>query len=326
MKKCLVSIKDLTSKEIEDIFSLTDKLKKNKDKFSSVLAGKTLALIFQKPSNRTRVSFEVGMYQLGGYSIYLGPDEINLGVRESIKDVAKTLSRYVDGIVLRTFEHRNVLEMAKFASVPVINGLSDSSHPCQALADIYTIREKFSRLPLQRDPASSGKSRVPQNAGRKFKGVILAYVGDGNNVCNSLLYTSAKVGLNMNIGTPEGYEPDRTVLKEAQSIAKAKNATINLFNSPKEAIKGADVIYTDVWASMGQEKEAEERKKIFKDFQVSRDLVKLAKKNVLIMHCLPAHRGEEITDEVIDSRNSIVFEQAENRLHVQKAILTTLLK
>jgi ornithine carbamoyltransferase len=312
MKKCLVSIKDLTSKEIEDIFSLTDKLKKNKDRFSSVLAGKTLALIFQKPSNRTRVSFEVGMYQLGGYSIYLGPDEINLGVRESIKDVAKTLSRYVDGIVLRTFEHHNVLEMAKFASVPVINGLSDFSHPCQALTDIYTIREKFCRL--------------PQNAGRKFKGVILAYVGDGNNVCNSLLYTSAKVGLNMNIGTPEGYEPDRTVLKEAQSIAKAKNATINLFNSPKEAIKGADVIYTDVWASMGQEKEVEERKKIFKDFQVNRDLVRLAKKNVLIMHCLPAHRGEEITDEVIDSRNSIVFEQAENRLHVQKAILTTLLK
>jgi ornithine carbamoyltransferase len=312
MKKDLVSIKDLTSKEIEDIFSLTDKLKKNKDKFSSILVGKTLALIFQKPSNRTRVSFEVGMYQLGGYSIYLGPDEISLGVRESIKDVAKTLSQYVDGIVLRTFDHRNVLEMAKFATVPVINGLSDSSHPCQALADIYTIREKFSRL--------------PQNAGRKFKGIILAYVGDGNNVCNSLLYASAKVGLNINIGAPEGYEPDRTVLKEAQSIARAKNAAINLFNSPKEAVKGADVIYTDVWASMGQEKEAEERKKIFKDFQVSRDLIRLAKKNALIMHCLPAHRGEEITDEVIDSRNSIVFEQAENRLHVQKAILTTLLK
>jgi ornithine carbamoyltransferase len=294
----------LTSQEIENIFALTDKLKNDKAKFSSVLAQKSLALIFQKPSNRTRVSFEAGMYQLGGYSIYLGPDEINLGVRESIKDVAKTLSRYVDGIVLRTFEHRNVLEMAKFATVPVINGLSDSSHPCQALADIYTIREKF----------------------RRFKGIILAYVGDGNNVCNSLLYTSAKVGLNMNIGAPKGYEPDKTVLKEAQSIARARNSAINLFNSPKEALKGADVIYTDVWASMGQEKETEKRKEIFKNFQVNKSLVKLAKQGALIMHCLPAHRGEEITDEVIDSKNSIVFDQAENRLHVQKSILIILLK
>lgn len=314
MKKDLVSIKDLTAKEIEDIFNLADKLKKDKAKFSKVLAGKTLALIFQKPSNRTRVSFEVGMYQLGGYSIYLAPNEINLGVRESVKDVAMTLSRYVDGIVLRTFEHRNVLEMAKFAGVPVINGLSDFSHPCQALADVYTIREKFSR--------SSG---IPQKAGKKLKGITLAYVGDGNNVCNSLLYTSAKAGLNMNIGAPKGYGPDKTVLKEAQSIARVTHAAINLFNSPKEAAKEADVIYTDVWASMGQEKEAQERKKIFKDFQVSRDLIKLAKKNVFIMHCLPAHRGEEITDEVIDSRNSIVFDQAENRMHVQKAILIKLL-
>jgi len=315
MKKDLISVKDLTSQEIENIFGLTDKLKKDKAKFSLVLAGKSLALIFQKPSNRTRVSFEAGMYQLGGYSIYLGPDEINLGVRESIKDVAKTLSRYADGIVLRTFEHRNVLEMAKFATVPVINGLSDSSHPCQALADVYTIREKFSR-----------QSGIPQNAGRRFKGITLAYVGDGNNVCNSLLYTSAKVGLNMNIGTPKGYEPDKTVLKEAQSIAKAKNVAINLFNSPKEALKGADVIYTDVWASMGQEKEAEKRKEIFKNFQVNKSLVKLAKQGALIMHCLPAHRGEEITDEVIDSKNSIVFDQAENRLHIQKSILIILLK
>jgi ornithine carbamoyltransferase len=304
MKKDLISIKDLTTREIEDIFTLTDKLKKNKAKFSKALTGKTLALIFQKPSNRTRVSFEVGMYQLGGNSLYLAPNEINLGVRESIEDAAKTLSRYVDAIVLRTFEHKNVLELAKYSDKPVINGLSDFSHPCQGLADAYTIREKL----------------------KKVKGVTLAYVGDGNNVCNSLLFACAKVGMNMNVGTPKGFEPDKSVLEEAKNIAKSSNALINLYNSPTEAVKDADVIYTDVWASMGQEQEAEERKKIFKDFQVNKNLVKFAKKNVLIMHCLPAHRGEEITEEVIDSPNSIVFDQAENRMHVQKAILIKLLK
>ena len=303
MKKDFVSIKDLTAGEIEDIFSLTDKLKKDKAKFNHVLEGKTLALIFQKPSNRTRVSFEVGMHQLGGNSIYLGPDEINLGVRETIQDVAKTLSRYIDGIVLRTFEHKNVLEMAKYSDKPVINGLSDFSHPCQGLADIYTVKEKL----------------------KKLKGVTLAYVGDGNNVCHSLLYACAKVGMNMNVATPKGYEPDDSVLKEAQNFAKAKNASIKLFNDAAIAVKEADVVYTDVWASMGQEKEAEERKKIFKEFQINKDLIKSANKGVLIMHCLPAHRGEEITDEVMDSKNSVVFDQAENRMHVQKAILIKLL-
>jgi len=296
LKKDFISIRDLTSKEIQEIFSLTDKLKKNKTKFSSVLAGKTLALIFQKPSNRTRVSFEVGMYQLGGYSIYSGPGEINLGIRESIKDVAKTLSRYVDGIVLRTFEHNNVLEMAKFATIPVINGLSDFSHPCQALSDIYTIKEEL----------------------KNIKGITLAYAGDGNNVCNSLLFAIAKVGLKMNVACPKGYEPDKSALVIAKKFAR-------LFDNPIEAIKDAHVIYTDVWASMGQEKEAEKRKNIFRGFQVNKNLLKFAKKSVLIMHCLPAHRGEEITDEVIDSRDSIVFDQAENRLHVQKAILIKLL-
>jgi len=294
MKKDLISIKDLTRGEIEDIFVLTDKLKADKAKFSKALTGKTLALIFQKPSNRTRVSFEVGMYQLGGYSIYLGPDEINLGVRESIKDVAKTLSRYVDGIVLRTFAHSNILEMAKHANIAVINGLSDFSHPCQALADIYTVREKLNNL----------------------KKVTFAYIGDGNNVCNSLLYACYKLGINMNVATPKGYAPDKSVL----SLTKP-----NLSQNPFTAVKDADVIYTDVWASMGQEKEAVKRKKIFKDFQINKKLVKLAKKNVFIMHCLPAHRGEEITDEVVDSKNSIVFDQAENRMHVQKAILIKLL-
>ncbi len=303
MKKDLISIKDLTPVEIEDIFNLTDELKKDKAVFNKALAGKTMALIFQKPSNRTRVSFEVGMYQLGGNSIYLGPDEINLGVREAVKDVAATLSRYVDGIVLRTFEHKNVLEMSQYASISVINGLSDFSHPCQALADLYTIKEKLGN----------------------FKGVTLTYVGDGNNVCNSLLYASAKVGLNMNVGAPKGYEPDKSVLKEAQALAKTKNGSINMFNNPTEAGKGADVIYTDVWASMGQEKEAAIRKKIFKGYQINKDLIKLANKDALIMHCLPAHRGDEITDEVIDSKNSVVFDQAENRMHVQKAILIKLL-
>jgi ornithine carbamoyltransferase len=303
MKKDLISIKDLSTGEIEDIFILTDKLKKGKAKYSKVLAGKTLAMIFQKPSNRTRVSFDVGMYQLGGNSIYLAPHEINLGVRETIEDAAKTLSRYVDAIVLRTFEHKNVLEMAKFASVPVINGLSDFSHPCQALADVYTIREKL----------------------KKLRNVTLAYVGDGNNVCNSLLFACSKIGMNMNMGTPKGYEPNSAVLKEAKTIAQSKNTTVNLFNSATEAVKGADVIYTDVWASMGKEEESGKRKKIFKDFQVNKNLVNLAKKKALIMHCLPAHRGEEITDEVIDGANSIVFDQAENRMHVQKAILIRLL-
>jgi ornithine carbamoyltransferase len=303
MKKDFISIKDLTPKEIENIFNLTDQLKKDKSKFSKVLVGKTLALIFQKPSNRTRVSFEVGMYQLGGSALYLAPNEINLGVRESIEDVAKTLSRYVDGIVLRTYEHKNILEMAKYSDKPVINGLSDFSHPCQALADIYTVREKFIKL----------------------KGRTLAYVGDGNNVCNSLLFACAKVGLNMNVGTPKGYEPEKIVVKQARQIAKLNNASINLFNDPFKTVQGADVVYTDVWTSMGEEKESEKRKKLFKQFQVNKNLIKLAKRGALIMHCLPAHRGEEITDDVIDGANSIVFDQAENRMHVQKAILIKLL-
>lgn len=304
MKKDFISIKDLSPEEIEGIFELTGKLKKERAKFSNVLSGKTLALIFQKPSNRTRVSFEVGMYQLGGNSLYLAPDEINLGVRESIGDVAKTLSRYIDAIVLRTFEHKNILEMAKSAAVPVINGLSDFSHPCQALADIYTIKEKFANL----------------------KNKILAYVGDGNNVCNSLLYASSKVGMSMHVAAPKGFEPDKGVVEEARYIAKSQKSAINLFHNPFEAVKDADVIYTDVWTSMGQEKEAKARKKIFKEFQVNKKLVQLAKKGVLVMHCLPAHRGEEITDEVIESRNSVVFDQAENRMHVQKAILIKLLR
>ena len=303
MKKDLVTIADLRAEEIAEIFALTDELKKNKNKFSSSLKGKTLALLFQKPSNRTRVSFEVGMYQLGGYSIYISAGEINLGVREAVKDVAKTLSRYVNGIVLRTFAHHNVLELAKHASVPVINGLSDYSHPCQALSDIYTVKEKLGVL----------------------KGKTLAYIGDGNNVCNSLLFAAAKTGLNMNVATPQGYEPEESVLKDAISLAKKSKAMIKLFGTAEEAAKGADVIYTDVWASMGKEKERGIRLKAFKAYQVNGKLVKGAKEDYIFMHCLPAHRGEEVTDEVADSENSVIFDQAENRLHTQKALLALIL-
>ncbi|MCM8796434.1 MAG: ornithine carbamoyltransferase [Candidatus Omnitrophica bacterium] len=303
MKKDFISVKDLESAEIEEIFLLTDKLKRQKEKFTKALSGKTIVLIFQKPSNRTRVSFEVGMYQLGGNALYLSPHEINLGVRESIHDVAKTISRYADAIVLRTYAHETILQMAESASVPVINGLSDFEHPCQALADVYTVREKLKRL----------------------KGIILAYVGDGNNVAHSLLYTCAKTGMDIHIGTPSGYEPKKEVVEESKQIAKAKKSSVILFDNPHQAVKNADVIYTDVWTSMGQEEEAQERKRIFRDFQVNEKLLRVAKPMALIMHCLPAHRGEEITDEVMDSKNSIVFDQAENRMHVQKAILIKLL-
>ncbi|MFH1190886.1 MAG: ornithine carbamoyltransferase, partial [Candidatus Omnitrophota bacterium] len=276
---------------------------------------KTLALIFQKPSNRTRVSFEVGMYQLGGNSVYLSPSEINLGVRESVKDAAKTISRYVDGIVLRTFEHQNCLDMASAARVPVINGLSDFSHPCQALADIFTIGEKFSRL-----------NNTWQKAARRLKGLTLAYVGDGNNVCNSLLFAAAKTGMNIVIAAPAGYAPNSEVIEQSKKIAKETLSRITITQDPLSAVNGAQVVYTDVWASMGQEKEISKRKIIFKDFQINARLLANAAPGVLVMHCLPAHRGEEITDEVMDSKSSIVFDQAENRMHIQKAILIKLLK
>ncbi|MDD5255295.1 MAG: ornithine carbamoyltransferase [Candidatus Omnitrophica bacterium] len=301
--KDLISVKLIPDKEAGEIFALTGRLKKNPRAYNKALAGKTLALIFQKPSNRTRVSFEVGMYQLGGHTIYLGPEEINLGVREAIKDVARTLSRYVDGIVLRTFAHKNVLEMAAFSQIPVINGLSDYSHPCQALADLYTVKERFGRL----------------------KGIRLAYVGDGNNVCNSLIYACVKLGLNIRVASPAGYEPDAQVVREARALAFAKGSEFGISHDPFKAVSGADVVYTDVWASMGQEKEAKIRARAFRDFQINARLMKKAGGRALVMHCLPAHRGQEITDEVLDGARAIVFDQAENRMHVQKAVLIRLL-
>lgn len=302
-KKDLISVNELSPEEIAGIFDLTDQLKKDPVRFSKTLAGKTLVLLFQKPSNRTRVSFEAGMYQLGGNTIYLGGGEVNLGVREAVKDAARTLSRYVDAIVLRTFEHKNVLEMAEYSDKPVINGLSDFAHPCQALADLYTIREKKGKL----------------------KGLTLAYIGDANNVCNSLVYICAKLGVNINIAAPKKYSLENKVLEEARVLGE-EGFSVDLFEDPFEAVKGSDVLYTDVWVSMGQEKESAGRKKIFRNFQVNSSLLSAAKKDALVMHCLPCHRGEEITDEVVDGPNSVVFDQAENRMHAQKAILIKLLK
>lgn len=296
MKKDLITIKDLTSSQIHEIFDLASELKLNRKKHELFLKNKTLGLIFEKPSNRTRVSFEVGMTELGGHTIYLGSEEIELGKREAIKDAARVLSRYLDAIAARTFSHKRILELAENSSVPVINGLTDLLHPCQALSDLFTIKEK-----------------------KGLKGTRLAFVGDGNNVLNSLLYGCKKIGLKMNVASPKGYEPNKNILEEAGGI-------VTLFNSAKEAVEGADIVYTDVWTSMGMEKEHKKRLKIFKGFQVNRELLSLAKKDAVIMHCLPAHRGEEITDEVLDGPNSIVIDQAENRLHVQKAILVKLLK
>jgi ornithine carbamoyltransferase len=300
-KKDLVSLRDLSRKEIFDILKISKKLKKNPLSQKYACRDKTLALLFQKPSNRTRISFEVAMVHLGGYVLYLSPSEIDMGGREPVKDVGRVVSRYVDGIVARVFSHKDVEDLASYSDVPVINGLSDMDHPCQALSDVFTVMET-----------------------KGLRKTVLSYVGDGNNVLNSLLMAAAKTGLSMNVATPEGYEPDPEVMDEAVKTAKKNRATIQRFNDPVEAVKGADAVYTDVWVSMGQENEREKRLRDFSAFQVNDKLMKSAKENALIMHCLPAHRGEEITD-VIDGKNSIVYDQAENRMHVQKAILLKLL-
>lgn len=302
--KDIISIEFLDTQEIFEILDLTVKVKADRAGYADALKGKSIGLVFQKPSNRTRVSFEIGMVQLGGNAIYLGPDEIDMGGRESVKDVACVLSRYLDGLIARTYKHDDIKELALYAAVPVINGLSDRAHPCQALADIFTIREKLGT----------------------FKGAKLAYVGDGNNVLNSLMLAAAKVGLDMKVASPKGYEPSKELVGIAKRFAKASGAKIEISNDPAAMVKDADIIYTDVWVSMGQEKDTGSRMKAFKSFQVNDALMKHAKKDCLIMHCLPAHRSQEITDSVIDSKNSIVYDQAENRMHVQKAILLKLLK
>jgi ornithine carbamoyltransferase len=303
MKKGLISIKDLSREEIDELLELAAMLKADPSAYYEKLKGKSLGLIFQKPSNRTRVSFEVGMYQLGGHSVYLGPDDIKLGTREATKDIAQTLSRYLDIMVARTFFHKDVIDLAENATIPVVNGLSDLFHPCQGLADIFTIKEKFGQL----------------------EGLNLAYIGDGNNVLHSLLYAVSMTGANIKIAVPRGYEPDKAILKEATEIAKSKGSRIELLHDKESAASDADILYTDVWVSMGQESDRKKRFDDFKDFQINQDLVKKARPEHVVMHCLPAHRGEEITDEVLDGPHSIVFDQAENRLHMQKAILLKLL-
>ena len=299
--KSLASLYDLTREEMEQIFKTSELLKLQilRGQEHPLLKGKTLAMVFEKPSTRTRVSFEVGMWQLGGYALYLSATDLQLGRGETIADTAQVLSRYVQGIMARVFAHQTILDLVKHSKVPVVNGLSDFSHPCQGLADLFTVYEKKGRL----------------------AGLTLAYVGDGNNVAHSLIYGCSKMGMNIMLGCPKGYEPNREVLSRGKEEAKRNGCEVRVTNDAKEAVKGADVVYTDVWASMGKEKEHEERVKIMKPYQVNAQLVKGAKEDYIFMHCLPAHRGEEVTDEVADSRNSVIFDQAENRMHTQKAVL-----
>jgi ornithine carbamoyltransferase len=305
VKRDLISIRDFTREEIEALFSLATDLKRRlkRGKSHPRLSGKTLALIFEKPSLRTRVSFEVAMTHLGGHAIYLAPQDIRLGARETVEDGARNLSRWVDGIVARTFEHAQVERLAQYTTVPVINGLTDLLHPCQVLCDLFTLHEKREKL----------------------KGLRVAFIGDGNNVCNSWLYGAAKMGIHFTVACPKGYEPHRDVFTKARAESEATYAVLEITHDAARAAREADVLYTDVWASMGHEEQRAKRMRDFKGFQVNQSLVNLAQKDVQVMHCLPAHRGEEITDEVMDGLHSIILDQAENRLHLQKAILVKLL-
>lgn len=300
MKRDFLRILDLKSDELSGILIRASELKSGVDSMKCPLIGRSIGLLFEKPSTRTRVSFDVGIYQLGGHPVYMTPQELQLGRGETIEDTARTLSRYLDAIIIRTFSHEKLIRFSKASAIPVINGLSDLHHPCQALADLMTIMEKKGKL----------------------KGLKLAYIGDGNNVANSLIEAAALSGMNITIACPEGYEPDGEVLEEARSIASSE---IVIVRDPREAAGMAHVIYTDVWVSMGQEKEGEEKKKHFKGYQINSSLLSCARPDAIVMHCLPAHRGEEITDDVIDGSQSVVFDQAENRLHVQKALLEFLL-
>ena len=299
--KNLISIADLSIEEIYQIFDMSKSLKEKlyTGEPHKLLEGKTLGMIFTKRSTRTRVSFETGIYQLGGIGMYFGPNDLQLGTSESISDTAKVLGRYLNGIMIRTFDHQDVIELGKHAGIPVINGLTDLLHPCQVLTDLFTILEKK----------------------RVLKDLKLAYIGDGNNMAHSLLNGCSKVGMNISIASPSGYKPNKEIVENAKMFAKYMGSKIEITDDPVAAVKNADVVYTDVWASMGQEQEAEQRKKKFAKYQVNPKLVKNAKDDYLFMHCLPAHRGEEVVNEVADSSNSVIFDEAENRLHVQKAIM-----
>lgn len=300
MKRDFLTLWDLSSDEITALLKRAIELKSGMDANRCPLIGRSVGLLFEKASTRTRVSFEVGIYQLGAQSIYLNPREIQLGRGETIGDTAKVLSRYLNAIVIRTYAHSTLEEFASHSSIPVINGLTDLHHPCQALADLMTILEKKGKL----------------------KGLHLAYIGDGNNVSNSLIEAASRMEMNLTLACPEGYEPDPDLLERARSSAKSE---IIILRDPREAAGRADAIYTDIWVSMGQEDKAEEKKRKFKNYQINSALLPCAKKDAIVLHCLPAHRGEEITDDVMDGPQSAVFDQAENRLHTQKALLEFLL-
>jgi len=305
MKKDLLAISDLTSRELDDVLKLSESLKKlrKEGRIHQPLKGKSLGMIFEKSSTRTRVSFEVGMYQLGGQALFLSANDLQIGRGEPVADTARTLSRYLDGIMIRTFAQATVEELARHASIPVINGLTDLHHPCQALADLFTIREKRGKL----------------------KGLKFSYVGDGNNMAHSLIEACVKAGMHVSLACPPGYEPDAGIMREAKLAAAQTGSEVRLSNDPGKAVTNADIVYTDVWASMGQESEHAKRVNAFRGYQVDAKLMKLADPKALVMHCLPAHRGEEIAAEVIDGPQSVVFDQAENRLHIQKAVLEMLM-
>ncbi len=298
----LVSGMEWTPAQVRDVLRLAAKMKAHPNRYRTVLDGRFIALIFEKPSLRTRVTLDVGASSLGAKAVFVDNSLSRLGEREPVRDVAKNLERWVQAIAVRTFSQENVDELARHAAIPVINALSDRFHPCQALADIFTLEERYGGL----------------------NGLKLAYVGDGNNVCHSLLIAGAQTGVAVRMASPSGYEPAREVVRAARRLARETGATFEFFDSPEEAVRGAQAVYTDTWTSMGQERESTEREKIFGPFQVNRRLFDLAAPDAVFLHCLPAHRGQEVTDDVIDSPQSIIYEQAENRLHVTKAILATL--
>lgn len=301
MKKDVLKISDLTKSEMETLLNRAVALKSGDDKNACPLIGKNIGLFFEKPSTRTRLSFEAGIYQLGGNAICMTPDELQLGRGETIADTARTVSRYLDAFMMRTFSHATLETLAAHSTIPVINGLSDLHHPCQALADVMTLLEKKGRI----------------------EGLKVAFIGDGNNVCNSLIEAAAILGFSLIIACPEGFEPHNDILERSRASAKSE---IVVLRDPGEAVGLADAVYTDVWVSMGQEKEADHKKKQFRQYQINAKLLSSAKKDAVVLHCLPAHRGEEITDEVMDGPQSVVFDQAENRLHTQKALLEMLVK
>ena len=303
--KDFIEVHDYSADEVLELFRLAADIKKNPGNYRKALEGQTLAMIFEKSSTRTRVSFEVGMFQLGGHALFLSARDIQLGRGEPITDTARVLSRYVDGIMARTFAHKTITDLAEHASVPVINGLSDLSHPCQSMTDYFTAWEKF---------------------GGALKGRKIAYVGDGNNMAHSLLVAAPKVGMDIVVATPADYAPSAEVVAQAQEAAKTHGTKVTITTSLEDAVRDADIVETDVWASMGQEAEAEKRNRDFAGWMVDQRLMSSAKKDAIFLHCLPAHRGEEVSAEVIDGPASVIYDEAENRLHVQKAIMVTLMK